>query len=91
MDTARRRRWHDNYVDTSIDVSQLNHAWTAPNSYSQNSWGYDLAIDGVRVYRTERIGTSTTSGFGEYRIVARDINTVTKSGPRQFFHIRMKA
>ncbi len=22
---------HDNYVDTSIDVSQLNHLWTASN------------------------------------------------------------
>lgn len=65
---------HDSYVDTSIDVAELNHAWTAPNPYSQNSWAYDLAIDGVRVYRTERTGTST-SGFGDYRVVARDINS----------------
>ena len=65
---------HDNYVDTSVDISQLNHAWTAPNPYSQNSWAYDLAIDTARVYRTERTGTGS-GGFGAFRVVARDINT----------------
>ncbi len=64
---------HDNYVDTSIDVSQLNHLWTASNPLNQSSWSYDLAIDQQRVYRTEMIGYSNS--FYNFKVVARDINT----------------
>lgn len=67
---------HDNYVDTSIDVSQLNHDWTADNPTSEYSWYFDLAIDQQRVYRTEKTGT--TGLFYDFRVVARDIETGTE-------------
>ncbi len=64
---------HDYYVDTTIDFSQLNHAWTARPANPQSTMGLDLAIDTSRVYRTEYVGYS--NGFVNYLVVARDINT----------------
>ena len=65
----------DGYVDTTIDLSNLNHLWTSQDAAgSSGRYRMEVAVDNDRVYQTQYTGL-TDGNYSYFRVFAMSRTT----------------